>query len=210
VGQAGGGGGEAVAAGVVGELVAEQAAGAVEAAHHGAEGTADLVGGVAVGEAVEVDQFDDLAVVGREGVEGAEDLVGEGLLVPGLLGVVGLVEAAGVEQVIEEVAAGGGHVDHALVAVARDEGVDEDPRQPGAEVAADLEAVPVGPALGQRLLDQILGLARLVGQADADAQQAGQVRRDLGQEVVAGRRGGHAELVSKAGADEKMALVSRG
>ena len=64
-----------------------------------------------------VDQLDDLAVVGREAGEGGEHLVGEALAVPHLLGVAGLVEAAAVEEVAQEVAAGGGDVDDTLVAV---------------------------------------------------------------------------------------------
>ncbi|MCY1006135.1 hypothetical protein OV079_11295 [Nannocystis pusilla] len=159
---------------------------------------------------MEIDELDDLAVVLGESGERGGHLVGEALGVPRGLGRAAGVDPGGVEQVLGDVAALGGDVDDALVAVPRDEGVDQDPRQPGAQAAARPEAVPVGPRLGQGLLHQVLSLAALPGEAHADAGQARQVRVDLGQELVGRGHGSHARPDEQVRVQTEKLVVARG
>src|SRR5690606_29024196 len=89
----------------------------------------------------------------------------------------------------------GGGIDHPRVAMAGDEGVDDDPGEVGPDAPALLEPRPVGPGAAQRLLHQVGRLAGLPGQAHAEPEQPRHVGGNERGELGGG--GGHAPLSSK-------------
>src|SRR5713101_179914 len=72
-----------------------------------------------------------------------------------------------------------------LLAVGVDEGVGQDPEQPGLQVGARLELMERGIRLGERLLYQVLGIRRVARHAHPRGVQLIQIRQDITLEALA-------------------------
>ena len=131
----------------VGERGCEHTAATMESAHDGAEGNAEGVGGIAVGEFFDVDEADDVAEGGGEVVEGA----GYGLS-HAPHGGLGLVLGPGARVEVEGVE--GAAFAGAFAALGQKDAVLH-LVEPGTEVGASFEAPGKGERAQRSFLDEV-------------------------------------------------------
>ena len=167
------------AVGVFRELLLEEPASPEQATHHRADRDVEDVGDLLVGEVLQVGEDHRQPEVDGHRVDGPQHVVGEQPVEEGALRVLGDVgRVPGDEPVLHRVALVLDDV--ALLrrpAVPVDEGVREDLVEPGLDVGPALELVEEAEGPEDRVLDQVLGVAGVLGQPQGGCVEAVEVRQ---------------------------------
>lgn len=153
-------------------VAAEQAAGAAEPGHDGAEGNLEVVGDFFVGEFLEVGELEDLAVCNGQ--------LGEGS------GEVDIGQGGGGGEWFQVFVAGPAA---AMVAGT----MKQDAKEPGAEVGAEFKAGELAPGDEEGVLEDILGGFSTTEHADGGPEQGGLMAEGFGGEVMRAGQGVHGE-----------------
>ena len=159
-------------------VAAEEAAGAAEPGHDGAEGDLELIGDFLVSEFVEVGELEDLAVWNGQLGKGAGKVdIGRG--------------GRGSEGF--QVFVGGPAT--AMVAGA----MKQDAKEPGAEVGSEFEAGELAPGDEEGVLEDLLSGLSTTEHTDGGPEQGGLMAEGFGGEVMREARGVHSKKFVVAG-----------